>query len=78
MDSRANDFLQTLLNTPSPSGYERPIQDVVRGIRRRLCGQSDHRLARERHRLRKSGRKDACDVRRPLRSDWHAGHADRQ
>lgn len=30
MDSAAHDFLQTLLNTPSPSGYERPIQDVVR------------------------------------------------
>ncbi len=24
-------FLKKLLETPSPSGYERPIQDVVRG-----------------------------------------------
>src|SRR6478609_271149 len=30
MDSSARDFLITLLETPSPSGYERPIQDVVR------------------------------------------------
>ena len=30
MDSSALDFLQQLLSTPSPSGYERPIQDVVR------------------------------------------------
>lgn len=30
MDSRAHDFLKQLLLTPSPSGYERPIQDVVR------------------------------------------------
>src|SRR5262245_10078241 len=30
MDSSARDFLIKLLETPSPSGYERPIQDVVR------------------------------------------------
>jgi endoglucanase len=30
MDSAARDFLIRLLETPSPSGYERPIQDVVR------------------------------------------------
>jgi endoglucanase len=30
MDERSHDFLKLLLETPSPSGYERPIQDVVR------------------------------------------------
>mgnify|MGYP000717928290 CR=1 FL=1 len=30
MDDRSHDFLKELLETPSPSGYERPIQDVVR------------------------------------------------
>lgn len=30
MEPRAHDFLKQLLLTPSPSGYERPIQDVVR------------------------------------------------
>lgn len=30
MDSAAHDFLKRILETPSPSGYERPIQDVVR------------------------------------------------
>ncbi len=30
MDTRSRDFLQQLLLTPSPSGYERAIQDVVR------------------------------------------------
>ncbi len=30
MESASLDFLKTLLATPSPSGYERPIQDVVR------------------------------------------------
>ena len=30
MESAARDFLLKLLETPSPSGYERPIQDVVR------------------------------------------------
>src|SRR5438034_10180259 len=31
MESSAREFLIKLLETPSPSGYERPIQDVVRG-----------------------------------------------
>jgi endoglucanase len=30
MEERSHDFLRELLETPSPSGYERPIQDVVR------------------------------------------------
>src|SRR5438552_7520960 len=30
MEPAARDFLIKLLETPSPSGYERPIQDVVR------------------------------------------------
>src|SRR5689334_8105031 len=30
MESAAREFLIELLETPSPSGYERPIQDVVR------------------------------------------------
>lgn len=30
MESAALEFLKTLLDTPSPSGYERPIQEVVR------------------------------------------------
>ena len=30
MDPAAREFLLRLLDTPSPSGYERPIQDVVR------------------------------------------------
>lgn len=30
MDPAARDFLLRLLETPSPSGYERPIQDLVR------------------------------------------------
>lgn len=30
MESAPLDFLRKLLDTPSPSGYERPIQDVVR------------------------------------------------
>ena len=34
MDSSARDFFQKLLETPSPSGYERPIQDVVRAYAR--------------------------------------------
>jgi endoglucanase len=30
MEERSHEFLVRLLETPSPSGYERPIQDVVR------------------------------------------------
>src|SRR5205823_2583347 len=30
MDERSHGFLRELLETPSPSGYERPIQNVVR------------------------------------------------
>jgi tetrahedral aminopeptidase len=38
MDSTARDFLVQLLETPSPSGYERPVQDLVRGY---LSGVAD-------------------------------------
>jgi putative aminopeptidase FrvX len=37
MDSSARDFLLRLLDTPSPSGYERPIQDVVRAYVREFA-----------------------------------------
>ncbi len=30
MEAAAHDFLREILETPSPSGYERPVQDVVR------------------------------------------------
>ncbi len=30
MENTALDFLKTILETPSPSGYEQPVQDVVR------------------------------------------------
>lgn len=30
MENAAHQFLKTLLSTPGPSGYERPVQDVVR------------------------------------------------
>ncbi len=30
MESAAHDFLKKILETPSPSGYERPVQDLVR------------------------------------------------
>ena len=30
MEAKAHEFLKRLLNSPSPSGYERPIQNVVR------------------------------------------------
>ena len=30
MNSESLDFLKRILETPSPSGYERPVQDLVR------------------------------------------------
>ncbi|HEV2970659.1 MAG TPA: M42 family peptidase, partial [Pirellulales bacterium] len=30
MDAAAQDFLRKILETPSPSGYERPVQEIVR------------------------------------------------
>lgn len=30
MDAAAHDFLKAILTTPSPSGYERPVQNIVR------------------------------------------------
>jgi len=38
-------FLKTLLQTPSPSGYERPIQDVVRAWAKPLA----HEVRTDRH-----------------------------
>jgi len=45
MDSAPLDFFKTLLETPSPSGYERPIQDVVR----RYVGDFADRVATDVH-----------------------------
>ena len=32
MEGPAHDFLRKILETPSPSGYDRPVQEFVRGI----------------------------------------------
>jgi len=37
MDSDAREFLTRLLETPSPSGYERPVQDVIREYTKRFA-----------------------------------------
>ena len=39
MESSAHDFLRRLLDTPSPSGYERPIQEMVRAYVREFADQ---------------------------------------
>jgi len=39
METAAKDFLIKLLETPSPSGYEKPIQDVVRAYVRQFADQ---------------------------------------
>src|SRR4029079_13423239 len=45
MDPTPLDFFKTLLETPSPSGYERPIQDVVR----RWAGEFADEIRTDRH-----------------------------
>lgn len=45
MEERSHDFLKQLLETPSPSGYERPIQDVVRA----WAGQYADEVTTDRH-----------------------------
>ena len=30
MEGPAHDFLRKILETPSPSGYEQPVQEIVR------------------------------------------------
>ncbi len=45
MEDRSHQFLKDLLHTPSPSGYERPIQDVVR----RWAGEFADELRTDRH-----------------------------
>jgi len=45
MDERSHDFLKQLLETPSPSGYEKPIQDVVRA----WSAQHAHETQTDRH-----------------------------
>ncbi|WP_347245286.1 M42 family metallopeptidase [Thermogutta sp.] len=37
MDTDARQFLTRLLETPSPSGYERPVQDVIRDYTKRFA-----------------------------------------
>jgi endoglucanase len=37
MEDHSHAFLQRLLETPSPSGFERPVQDVVRGWARQYA-----------------------------------------
>ena len=38
MDASAREFLWSLLHTPSPSGYEQPVQRLVRDY---LAGSAD-------------------------------------
>ena len=50
MDKSAKKFFQQILETPSPSGYEQPVQEIVRQVRRRFRRRGPHRSARQRDR----------------------------
>jgi endoglucanase len=43
MEAAGLEFLQALLETPSPSGYERPVQDVVRKYAGEFAGRRAER-----------------------------------
>ena len=44
------EFLKKMLTTPSPSGYEQKIQEVVRAWAKPLADDVAHRRAWQRHR----------------------------
>ena len=69
MEPNALDFFETLLETPSPSGYESTVQQVVRDYVTRLRRRGPHRPARQRNRGQKSRRPVAGHAGRPLRPD---------
>ena len=45
MHEPSHAFLKHLLETPSPSGFERPIQDVVRSWAREFANRSERVLS---------------------------------
>ena len=74
MDDSSLQFLKALLATPSPSGYERPVQDVVRQYVADFA--DDVRTDVHGNVIaccnpRRTAATDAC---RPLRPDRHAYH----
>ena len=75
MEPQALEFLKRILETPSPSGYERPVQDSSASTRPVFRRRRRHRPARQRHRGPQSRRAAARDARRPLRPDRPAGAA---
>jgi tetrahedral aminopeptidase len=56
MDAAAREFFIRLLETPSPSGYERPVQELVRDYVRSFADSVD-RFARQRDRGQEPGAK---------------------
>ena len=50
MDAVARDFFKRILETPSPSGYERPVQEIVRAYVADFADEVTHRPARQRDR----------------------------
>ena len=73
MDQVARDFFVRLLETPSPSGYEREIQEVVRAY----AGEFADEVRTDSHgnviACDQRGRAAAAPVRRALRSDRAPG-----
>ena len=52
MEKAAKKFLEQILETPSPSGYEQPVQEIVRKYAGTFRRRGPHRPARQRDRLR--------------------------
>jgi endoglucanase len=79
MHDQSHDFLKSILETPSPSGFERPVQDLVRARAREFA--DDVRTDRHgnviavRYASTGPGRRDH-DHERPLPRIMLAGHCD--
>lgn len=71
MNADSNQFLRDLLTTPSPSGYERAIQDVVRHWAKKFADE----LATDRHGNVIAVRRAKASVKKPQRV-MLAGHCD--
>ena len=70
MTDGALEFFKNILETPSPSGYEQPVQAVVREYVRGFSEEVTTDAHGNLIAVKKSGCRVTSDVCRTLRSDW--------
>ena len=75
MDPSAKKFFKEILETPSPSGYEQPVQEIVREYVAEFADEVRTDLHGNVIAVLQSRRAAARDVRRPRRPDRPDRHA---